>query len=52
MLDPPFTVAQFFTVFADYNAAIWPLQIGAYGLGVLAVIVLWLRGPHVNKAKP
>lgn len=43
-LDPPFTAAQFFMVFADYNAAIWPLQIVAYGLGVVAVIALWLRG--------
>ena len=47
MLDPPFTVAQFFALFADYNAAIWPLQIVAYGLGGLAVIALWLRGPLV-----
>lgn len=49
MLDPPFTAAQFFTVFADYNAAIWPLQIVAYGLGVLAVIALWLRGPLAKR---
>ncbi len=44
MLDPPFTVAQFLGVFVDYNAAIWPLQIVAYGLGVLAVVGLWLSG--------
>lgn len=50
MLDPPFTVAQFFTVFAEYNAAIWPLQIIAYGLGLLAVIALWRKGPRVDKA--
>lgn len=49
MLDPPFTVAQFFTVFADYNAAIWPAQIVTYGLGVLAVIALGLRGAHSNQ---
>lgn len=49
MLDPPFTVAQFFAVFADYNAAIWPLQIVAYLLGVLAIIALWLRGPLVKQ---
>ncbi len=34
MLDPLFTVEQFFAVFADYNAAIWPLQIVAYGSAV------------------
>ncbi len=45
MPDPPFTIAQFFAVFADYNTAIWPLQIVAYGLGGLAVIALWLKGP-------
>jgi len=49
MLGPPFTVAQFFAVFADYNAAIWPLQIVAYGLGVLAVVALWLRRPSANQ---
>lgn len=49
MLDPPFTSTQFFAVFAEYNDAIWPLQIVAYGLGVLAVIALWLRGPRANQ---
>jgi hypothetical protein len=49
MLEPPFTVAQFFAVFVDYNAAIWPLQIVAYGLGLLAVGGLWLRGPLAKK---
>jgi hypothetical protein len=52
MLDPPFTVAQFFAVFADYNAAIWPLQIVAYGLGGVAVITLWTRGPLSNQIIP
>ncbi len=49
MLDPPFAVAQFFAVFADYNTAIWPVQIVAYGLGGLAVIALWLRRPLANQ---
>ncbi len=49
MLDPPFTVEQFFAVFADYNAAIWPLQIVAYVVGILAVIALWLRRPLANQ---
>lgn len=43
MLDPPFSVAQFFAVFGDYNAAIYPLQFVAYGLGILAVFALWLK---------
>ncbi len=39
----PFTVEEFSRVFESYNTAIWPAQIAAYGLGVLAV-VLALRG--------
>lgn len=38
----PFTADQFFAVFAVYNAAIWPAQLGAYGLGLAAIgLVLW-----------
>lgn len=37
----PFTAGQFFDVFARYNAAIWPLQIAAYALGVAIVAMLW-----------
>ena len=33
----PFSTEQFFQVFAAYNAAIWPAQILAYGLGLLAM---------------
>jgi Family of unknown function (DUF6064) len=32
----PFTVEQFFDVFGAYNTAIWPAQIIAYVLGILA----------------
>jgi hypothetical protein len=39
----PFTIAQFLGVFAAYNAAIWPIQILAYGLGLVAVCALWSR---------
>lgn len=31
----PFTIADFLAVFASYNAAIWPIQIVAYGLGLV-----------------
>jgi len=34
----PFTVEQFFDVFEAYNTAIWPAQIVAYVLGVVAVL--------------
>ena len=36
----PFTPAQFFAVFEAYNVAIWPAQIVAYGLAIVAVAAL------------
>ena len=39
----PFTRQQFLAVFADYNDAIWPVQIVAFVLGLLAVAGM-LRG--------
>ncbi|MBZ0146037.1 MAG: DUF6064 family protein [Pseudorhodoplanes sp.] len=44
MFAPPFTIEQFLAVFAAYNAAIWPAEVAAYLLGVLAVAALWLDG--------
>jgi hypothetical protein len=41
-MSVPFTVEQFFDVFARYNLAIWPLQVVAYALG-LAAVALALR---------
>jgi hypothetical protein len=40
-MSMPFTGDQFFEVFAAYNAAIWPVQIIAYALGLIAVAMLW-----------
>jgi hypothetical protein len=38
----PFTEIQFYDLFARYNEAIWPLQVGMYGLGVTAMgLLLW-----------
>jgi hypothetical protein len=39
----PFTTEQFFGLFASYNAAIWPAQVGAYAIGAIA-LVFALRG--------
>ena len=39
----PFTSEQFLAVFANYNTAIWPLQIGVYLLGAVAVALLFSR---------
>lgn len=44
-MNLPFSVEQFFTVFAAYNLAIWPAQIIAYVLGLTVVVALWLDGP-------
>ncbi|OQW75401.1 MAG: hypothetical protein BVN32_11230 [Proteobacteria bacterium ST_bin14] len=41
-MTTPFTVAQFLDVFVAYNAAIWPAQLGAYAIGLVAVAALWL----------
>jgi Family of unknown function (DUF6064) len=40
-MNPPFTIEEFLSVFADYNAAIWPLQIITYLAGLLAIASLW-----------
>ena len=37
-MNPPFTIEQFLAVFATYNAAIWPFQIAAYGV---VIVALW-----------
>ena len=39
----PFTSEQFLAVFVNYNNAIWPLQIAAYLLGGLAVVLLFRK---------
>lgn len=45
----PFTVGQFMDVFARYNEAIWPAQVVAYLLGLLAVgLALW-RQPYSDR---
>jgi hypothetical protein len=39
----PFTRDQFIGVFADYNAAVWPVQVLAYLLGLAMVLAVWRR---------
>jgi Family of unknown function (DUF6064) len=36
----PFTREQFFAVFLEYNNAVWPASIVAYGLGILALVAV------------
>lgn len=40
----PFTREQFLGVFAAYNDAIWPLQIGTYLFGIIVVALLFRPG--------
>ncbi|EHR70974.1 hypothetical protein BurJ1DRAFT_2134 [Burkholderiales bacterium JOSHI_001] len=41
----PFTREQFFGVFADYNAAVWPAQVAAYLFGLTVVLALLRPSP-------
>lgn len=38
-MNIPFTIEQFLDIFAQYNQAIWPMQIIAYILGIAAVVL-------------
>lgn len=46
----PFTPEAFFEVFARYNAAIWPAQIGAAALGFVASLLVLRSGPVASRA--
>jgi Family of unknown function (DUF6064) len=41
----PFTREQFLGVFADYNTAVWPVQVVAYVLGLVVVAALLRPSP-------
>ncbi|MGC1401390.1 MAG: DUF6064 family protein, partial [Thermodesulfobacteriota bacterium] len=43
-MEIPFTVEQFFDVFGTYNAAIWPIQVLAYVLGIIALALAIREG--------
>lgn len=45
----PFTAEAFFALFEDYNAAIWPAQVVAYGLGALALWLSFRPRPGSNR---
>lgn len=46
----PFTRPEFLQVFADYNTAIWPLQIVAWALGFFATACLLARPGWADRA--
>lgn len=43
-MEIPFTGEQFFDVFGTYNAAIWPIQVLAYVLGIVALALAIREG--------
>lgn len=45
----PFTPEQFLSVFASYNTAIWPAQVGAYLLGCSAMVLLLRKAAHADR---
>ncbi|WP_291611367.1 DUF6064 family protein [Bradyrhizobium sp.] len=46
----PFTVEQFVAVFANYNAAIWPVQIAVYVLGAIAFTLAFRGSARTDRA--
>ena len=48
----PFTTEEFFAVFARYNTAIWPAQIGAVALHLKVLPPSTKRHPQNLKSRP
>ncbi len=48
----PFTVEQFFDVFGRYNTAIWPVQVLAYLLGVVALALAFRESKLSTRIVP
>jgi hypothetical protein len=45
----PFSSKQFLQVFGAFNLAMWPLQIVAYGVALLALVALLRSGQIANR---
>ena len=45
----PFTRDQFFALFVQYNKDVWPLQIGAYVLGLAMIFLLFVPSRGRNR---
>jgi hypothetical protein len=45
----PFTREQFFGIFAQYNAALWPAQWVAYALGLAMILAVLRRARSVHR---
>jgi hypothetical protein len=46
----PFTLREFLDMIASYNNAFWPMPLVAYALGIIAVILTWLKSDYASKA--
>jgi hypothetical protein len=49
-LRAPFTVGEFFDVFARYNAAVWPMQLVLLALALAALVLVHLREKGSSRA--
>jgi len=45
----PFTPQQFLALFVDYNEAIWPMQLGGYVLGGVAIALLFWQPLNADR---
>lgn len=44
-MNPPFSVDEFFAVFARYNEAVWPAQVALTALAIVAALLAWRPSP-------
>jgi multidrug transporter EmrE-like cation transporter len=51
-MNPPFTTEQFFEIIAQYNQAIWPMQLGLNLLALIAIGLLIWRRPYSGRSIP
>ncbi len=49
-MKTPFTAEQFFSIFHDYNLAVWPMQIVMYCLAVGVIILALVKSSFSNRA--
>lgn len=46
----PFSPEAFLSLFETYNLAVWPVQLAAYALGVVAVVLVFWPKPWASRA--
>jgi hypothetical protein len=49
-MNPPFTTEQFFEVMAQYNQAVWPMQLGLNLLAIIAIGLLICWRPYSGRS--